>query len=230
MKPLSIFLGWDRREVAAYHTFAQSIIQHTRWPVSIAPLKQDALRECGVYTRAVDEKAATEFSLTRFLVPFLSAYEGISIFADCDMIAKADLFWLYAKAASDPTKAVWVCQHDYVPKHAVKMDGQANAAYPRKNWSSLMVFNNAACKALTPEYVNSATPAELHRFAWVPDAQIGSLPLTWNWLVSEYPENPDAKILHYTEGGPWFAQYRGCDHASDWYDAYGPLALTEVAA
>lgn len=221
---LNIYLGYDSREIVAYHTFAQSIIANASGPVSIIPLKQDQLRAMRAYTRPVDTKAATEFSLTRFLVPYLNGYEGYAIFADCDMIAKADVYELVVHAQAK-RKAVLCCQHDYVPKNAVKMDGQPNAAYPRKNWSSLMVFDCASCRVLTPEYVNTASPADLHRFAWCNDDRMGGLPLSWNWLVGEYEHNDNAKILHYTEGGPWFDAYRDVDHASDWYSVYNTLQL-----
>ena len=110
---------------------------------------------------------------------------------------------------------VAVCQHDYTPKDALKATG-LQTIYPRKNWSSLMVFNNAACRALTPEYVNAASPADLHRFAWAHG--VGSLPLDFNWLVGEYAPNPNARILHYTLGTPCFDAYRHCDHADLWFE------------
>lgn len=220
---LKLFIGYDPREAAAYHTLCHSITKRASGPVSITPLVQSALRAQGIYTRPVDTAASTEFSLTRFLVPYLSGYEGVSIFMDCDMIVKCDIYEVVADIHPedwDFLRPVWCCQHDYTPKNATKMDGQVQAAYPRKNWSSFMVFNNARCQSLTPEYVNSVSPADLHRFKWMPDEQIGSLPLEYNWLVGEYPGNPDAKILHYTEGGPWMRDYQDCDHANDWRDEY----------
>lgn len=220
MNPMKIFVGWDPREAAAYHTFTQSIIERASGPVSITPLVQSALRANGLYWRPPDEKAATQFSLTRFLIPALCNYEGVAIFADCDMLALGDIYHVLTDVAgaTDPRARVSVCKHDYIPKHAVKMDGVANATYPRKNWSSFMVFDCAKCTMLTPEYVNTATPAQLHRFEWAGDAPwaVGSLPLYWNWLVGEYPPNPAAKILHFTEGGPWFPQTADCDHANEW--------------
>jgi hypothetical protein len=213
MQPLRIFIGYDSREPVAYHVFAHSILARASQPVAIIPLKQDVLRLSGAYWRDIDAHAATEFSLTRFLVPYLSGYKGRSIFADCDMLAQADIVADLLPLV-DQQADVFVCQHDYAPTAHVKMDGQQNAAYPKKNWSSFMVFNNAHCRMLTPEYVNSATPAQLHRFEWA--HSVGSLPLEWNWLVGEYAPNAKRKILHYTLGGPWFRDYRNCDGATEW--------------
>ena len=240
---LKVFIGYDPREASAYHVFAHSLITKASQPIAVIPLIQSQLRDLGLYTRPPDEKAATEFSLTRFLVPALCDYEGLAIFADCDMLAMGNVAELVAlverhqehikkvQAAQKriggpgcPTDVVWCCMHDYTPKHAVKMDGQPNAAYPRKNWSSFMVFDCARCTMLTPEYVNSATPAQLHRFEWAGDS-VGGLPLEWNWLVGEYPPNPDAKILHYTEGGPWFKETVDCDHRNDWLAEWYRLEL-----
>lgn len=225
---LKIFIGYDPREAAAYHTLCHSIIKRASAPVAIIPLVQSQLRAQGIYTREIDTKAATEFSLTRFLVPYLSGYEGVSIFMDCDMVVKCDLVELALKAYKTTPAQVSVCKHDYVPKNAIKMDGQVQAAYPRKNWSSFMIFDCATCRVLTPEYVNSASPADLHRFVWADEKYLGSLPLEYNWLVGEYPKNDNAKILHYTEGGPWFWEYRDIDHARDWQREHDELVPPPV--
>lgn len=220
---LRVFLGFDSREPVAYHVAAHSILTTASAPVAIIPLVQNQLRTAGLYTRERGATEATEFSMTRFLVPYLSAYTGVSVFMDCDMVVRADIHSVPMHTgtwAGRDRPAVWCCQHDYAPKSAIKMDGQTQTTYPRKNWSSFMVFNNAKCQALTPEYVNTATGMQLHRLQWATDDQIGSLPLEWNWLVGEYPPNPDAKILHYTNGGPWFWETRNCDHRADWMDAY----------
>jgi hypothetical protein len=171
----------------------------------------------GVYKRARGPTESTEFSLTRFLVPHLSGYKGWSVFMDCDMLCLADIAELAAHAKGAADKAVLVCKHDYVPRTERKFLDQVQTRYPRKNWSSLMLFNNERCRALTPEYVNSASGLELHRFAWTEDARIGDLPLEWNWLVGEYDRNPAAKIVHYTLGGPYFDEYRDCDYAAEWF-------------
>jgi len=189
----------------------------------IAPLIQPVLRASLLYTRARGPTEATEFSMTRFLVPYLSGYEGISLFMDSDMLCLADIFDLLEAGLAD-LRAVAVCQHDYTPKGSVKMDGQQQTTYPRKNWSSLIVFNNDRCQALTPDCVNTATGLDLHRFNWLTDlAPVGSIPLEWNWLVGEYAANPAAKVLHYTLGGPWFRDYENCDHADLWREEYNRM-------
>ena len=213
---LRIFIGYDSKEPVAYHTLAHSIVRQSSVPVSIAPVMQSQLK--GIFTRPRGPTESTEFSLTRFLVPALSGFEGWSLFMDCDMLCRTDIGQLTAHLESNPDKAVLVCQHDYVPKTERKFLDQVQTKYPRKNWSSLMLFNNARCRALTPDYVNSATGLELHRFAWTQDALIGALQLEWNWLVGEYPHNAQAKIVHFTLGGPYFDEYRDCDYADEWRD------------
>lgn len=208
MTPLRIFVGYDSREPVALDVCCHSISQRSSGPISFVPL---ALRHLqGLYTRPPN--GTTEFSLTRFLVPYLSGYEGVSIFMDCDMLAQTDIYEVLKDC--DQAHAVSVCQHDYVPKPVAKATG-VQTSYPRKNWSSFMVFQNAKCTALTPDYVNTASPADLHRLTWA--SSVGSLPLDWNWLVGEYEPNPKARVLHYTLGTPCFHEYRNCDQSDLWY-------------
>ena len=211
---LRIFIGYDSREPVAYAVLSHSILARSTAPVWITPLVRGALLR--MYSRPRKATESTEFSFTRFLVPYLSRYEGWSVFMDCDMLCRADIWELMLYVVAQREKAVLVCKHDYTPKSATKMDGQIQTAYPRKNWSSLMVFNNARCKTLTREYVNTASGADLHQFGWVKDEEIGELPLTWNWLVDEYAPNPNAEMLHYTLGGPWMDGHERCDHADLW--------------
>jgi hypothetical protein len=173
-----------------------------------------------LYRRARGPTESTEFSLTRFLVPALSEYRGWSLFMDCDMLCRVDIAELAHEVERQPDKAVLVCKHDYVPRTPRKFLDQVQTRYPRKNWSSLMLFNNERCRALGVDYVNSASGLELHRFAWLDDGAIGGLPLEWNWLVGEYAYNPQAKIVHFTIGGPYFDEYRGCDYAPEWFAEY----------
>lgn len=238
---LRIFIGYDSREPVAYHVAAHSIISRASLPVSIAPLARHQLSE--VYWRLRNPMESTEFSLTRFLVPHLSMYRGYSLFMDCDMLVQADVGdlldvieaaspkTLVGRARFCPPEVVWVAKHNYTPKTETKMDGAVQTAYPCKNWSSVMLFNNERCRALSPEYVNTAPALDLHRFNWVvrPD-EIATLPLEWNWLVGEYAENPNAKILHYTLGGPWFKEYRDCPHADLWLAEYRAMTGVEYHA
>jgi hypothetical protein len=215
---LQIFIGYDSRESVAFYTLAHSILRRSSVPVSIAPLMQSQLK--GFYRRPRGPTESTEFSLTRFLVPALAGFSGWSVFMDCDMLCRADIAELQGHIERQRDKAVLVCQHDYVPKTERKFLDQVQTKYPRKNWSSLMIFNNERCRALTPDYVNTASGLDLHRFKWLDDGLIGSLPLEWNWLVEEYPHKPDAKVVHYTLGGPYFDDYRNCDYAREWFDEF----------
>ncbi len=212
---LRIYIGYDPRESVAFHTLSHSILRRSSVPVSIAPLVQRQLKK--LYWRPRGPTESTEFSMTRFLVPALSEYRGWSIFMDCDMLCRADVSELMKQAERQADKAVLVCKHEYVPKTERKFLDQVQTRYLRKNWSSLMLFNNERCRSLTPDYVNTASGLELHRFAWIDDAAIGELPLEWNWLVGEYDYNPGAKIVHFTIGGPYFPEYRDCDYAEEWF-------------
>ena len=211
---LQVYIGYDPRESVAFYTLAHSIFARSSIPLAIAPLMRRHLGH--LYTRSRGPTESTEFSLTRFLVPALSGYSGWSIYMDCDMLCRADIADLIALIERNADKAVLVCQHDYVPKTERKFLNQVQTRYTRKNWSSLMLFNNERCKALTSQYVSSATGLDLHRFAWIDDALIGSIPLEWNWLVGEYEYNPKARIAHFTRGGPYFPEYADCDYAAEW--------------
>ena len=215
---LPIYIGYDPRESVAFYTLAHSILRRSSVPISIAPLVQSQLK--GIYRRSRGPTESTEFSLTRFLVPYLSGFAGWSVFMDCDMLCRADISGLMAEAQRQGDKAVLVCKHDYVPKTERKFLDQVQTKYARKNWSSLMIFNNERCRALSVDYVNSASGLELHRFAWIDERAIGELPLEWNWLVGEYAYNPGAKIVHFTIGGPYFDAYRDCDYAGEWLAEY----------
>lgn len=222
MRPLRIFLGYDSREPLAYHVAAHSILRRASIPVAITPLVQPALRAAGLYWRARGPTESTEFSLTRFLVPLLCGYEGLAVFMDSDVLVRADVADLLA--ALDPTHAVSLVQHDYVPAATQKMGGLVQTAYPRKNWSSLIVFNNARCAGLTPAYVNTASGLELHRFAWLADDAIGRLPLAWNYLVGEGGQTTEPpKLVHFTTGGPWFSGYETVEYADLWRAEYAHL-------
>jgi hypothetical protein len=218
---LNVYIGYDPNETVAYHVLAHSILRRASIPVSIAPLMRSQLG--AMYRRERGPTESTEFSLTRFLVPALSGFHGWSLFMDCDMLCLADVAELASAIPRSGDKAVLVCQHDYVPRTERKFLDQVQTKYPRKNWSSVMLFNNARCRALSPEYVNTASGLDLHRFHWLKDEDIGDIPLQWNWLVGEYERTADAKIVHYTLGGPYFDEYRDCDYADEWREEHRRL-------
>jgi hypothetical protein len=215
---LKVFIGYDPKEEEAWSVCSFSILRHANEDVTTHPLKLNTLRELGLYTRELDKGAATEFSISRFLTPYLNANEGWVIFVDCDFLFTVDIKSVLV--GLDHSKAVYVVKHDYTPSKSLKMDGAAQSIYPRKNWSSFMAFNcsHPDVKSLTPDIVNSATPKYLHRFEWIKnDDHIGELPLTWNFLEGEYEvpkEIPNA--IHYTNGGPWFEDWQNVDFAEEW--------------
>jgi lipopolysaccharide biosynthesis glycosyltransferase len=211
-----IFVGFDSKEVVAYHVLAQSIIAHSSIPVLFSPIVLGHLD--GLFVRERNPLQSTEFSFSRFMVPYLSSYDGWSLFMDCDMLARADIAELWELC--DDRYAVMCVKHDYVPKSEQKFLGQVQTKYEKKNWSSVMLFNNAKCRALTPEFVNTATGLQLHQFKWLDsDEHVGALPIEWNHLVNEYDHRPDAKLVHFTDGGPYFDEYRNDEYADEWFAA-----------
>lgn len=206
---IKVFIGYDSNETIAYHVLAHSILRHANVPVSITPLVLHQLP----MTRERTPTQSTEFSFSRFLVPWLCGYEGQAIFADCDMLARTDIAELLDYRDGSP---VHVVKHDYIPKTEIKFLGQMQSNYLKKNWSSVMVFENDLCRALTPSVVNTATGLYLHQFRWA--ESVGSLPAEWNHLVGEYEPNPDAKLIHFTLGTPCFAKYADCEYAQEWRD------------
>lgn len=229
MTPLRVFVGYDPSEAVAYHVLAHSILRRASKAVSVIPLARSTLGL--IHKRSRGPRDSTDFAVTRFLVPQLSGYEGLSVYMDCDMLCRTDIHKVLEYVRGD--FAVWVCKHQYTPKGKVKFLGHEQHAYPRKNWSSFMVFNNRRCRALTPEFLETAPGLDLHGFAWLKDSEIGELPQDWNWLVGEYRQNPVARVLHYTNGGPWHQGYTDCDHATEWVrelkDAVHPLEAQVVA-
>jgi lipopolysaccharide biosynthesis glycosyltransferase len=212
---LRVFIGFDQQETVAYHVLCHSLLRHSTGPLSITPLVKSQL--ANVYHRKREPYETTDFSLTRFLVPNLSNYEGYALYLDCDMLCRSDPYELLLYGLAAPEQAVHVVKHNYTPSTTRKFLGHQQTVYPRKNWSSVMFFNNAKCRALSIEYINTTTPMALHRFEWLKDHEIGELPREWNWLVSEYKPNPRAKLLHYTLGAPCFEEYAKCDHADLWH-------------
>jgi lipopolysaccharide biosynthesis glycosyltransferase len=214
---IKIFIGYDPRETVAYHVLCHSILARAKRPVSITPLSLQNL--CHVTTRPMDPLQSTDFAFSRFLVPSLCDYEGWAIFMDCDMLLLDDISKLWS--LRDDRYAVQVVKHVHAPTEKTKFLGQKQTRYAKKNWSSVMLFNNAECKALTPHYVNHAPGLDLHQFLWLADDDlIGELPRRWNHLVGYYDETSKVSNAHYTQGGPWFKEYSDCDFSMEWWAEY----------
>ena len=216
---MKVFVGYDPREDIAYQVCKHSI--QTKQPeADVRPLVQKELRDAGWYTRPADKLASTEFTFTRFLVPELANFKGWAVFMDCDMILTTDIKELFDQA--DDRYAVMCVQHDYTPKEGMKMDGQKQTVYPRKNWSSVVLFNcgHPSNARLTQDMVNDPelNGAYFHRFSWLKDEEIGELDHTWNYLVGVYDDIKTPSLIHYTEGGPWFENYRNCEFHQLWKD------------
>ncbi|MDG2321815.1 MAG: hypothetical protein P8L79_16305 [Rhodospirillaceae bacterium] len=213
---IRIFVGYDSREAVAYHVLSHSILSRASEPVEIAPLMLSQLKK--VFWRESHPLQSTDFSFSRFLVPLLCDYQGWALFCDSDMLMLDDVASVWAER--DENFAVQVVKHDHKPSESKKFLDQSQSRYQKKNWSSVMLFNNARCKALTTDYVNTATGLELHQFKWLKDdSLIGDLPARWNHLVDYDPELPQDEVsfLHYTEGGPYFDAYKNCGYADLWF-------------
>lgn len=216
MEAIRVFVGYDPRESVAYHTFCQSVLEKASVPVSFTPLALNALKG---YSET-HEDGSNAFIYSRFLTPYLCDFNGWALFADGDMICQEDIAQLWA--LRDESKAVMVVKHDYKTKASVKYLGNKNQNYPRKNWSSVVLWNcgSEAHRILTPDFLMQQTGAFLHRFTWLDDGLIGELPREWNWLVTEYPHNPEAKLLHYTLGTPCFKDYESGDCSDVWHECH----------
>jgi lipopolysaccharide biosynthesis glycosyltransferase len=213
---IRVFIGYDGREAVAFNVLSHSINTRASVPVTIAPLMLSQLK--GLFRRERHGLQSTDFSFSRFLTPLLSGYEGWSLFCDCDMLMLDDIKTLWD--LRDDRYAVQVVKHDHKPADTTKFLGEPQRPYEKKNWSSVMLFNNAKCRALTADYVNTATGLELHQFKWLgDDSLIGELPHRWNHLVDYDPTVPADKVsfLHFTDGGPYFESYKSCSYADVWF-------------
>jgi hypothetical protein len=215
-----IYIGYDSREKVAYDVCKYSIEKRASKPVEIRSLNLELLRRRGLYWRKEDSLASTEFTYSRFLVPYLCNYVGNAVFVDCDFLFLADVWELLDQF--DPNKSIQCVQHDYKPTETVKMDGAQQTVYPRKNWSSLMLLNceHRDCKNLTISKVNTETGKYLHRFEWAKDENLGEISHLWNYLEGWYPSDGSPKAVHHTRGGPWFKEYQNVDWGKEWLEEY----------
>lgn len=203
------FIGFDPREAVAYHVCCQSILDNTDAQVAFYPVR-GSMRD-----------GSNTFTYARFLVPYLCGFNGRAIFLDGDMTVRADMAELWAADLS--YVGARVVKHDYKTKYPIKYLGNKNEDYPRKNWSSVVLWNCGFFpnRRLTPQYVERATGSHLHRFGWLSDQQIGDLPSEWNRLVLEEPLTDGDKIRHYTIGTPCFDDYTDSD--PEWWNAYARM-------
>ena len=222
---LKVFVGYDTREDISFQVCEHSILRHNIGidTVEIKPLIQDDLRKRNLYWRDVDKLGSTEFTFTRFLIPALMNYKGWALFCDSDIVFLENVSNLFQLV--NDKYAVMCVKHVHNPQVGLKMDGRQQLQYPRKNRSSVVLWNcgHPSNQNLTVDVINAedTTGKYLHRFAWLEDEEIGSLPHEWNWLVGWYREPKDGKpkALHYTEGGPWFKNNRECEYNKEWKTA-----------
>jgi hypothetical protein len=225
-QPIPIYIGFDPREAAGLYVFMQSVIHRTSKPVAFVPLHRPMLAGFDG-----QRDGTNAFIYSRFLVPYLQNYAGWAIFADgSDMVCVDDIVNLWA--LRDERFAVQVVKHDYQTKNPRKYIGTPmeadNGSYPRKNWSSLVLWNcgHPSNRRLTPELVTESPGSFLHRFHWLNDDQIGELPPEWNCLVGEQ-DTANASLLHHTLGIPGFNYYKHCDASEHWHRAYKQMLHVE---
>ena len=229
MKEINVYIGYDSRQDRppkynkvinpCYQVCKSSILKNSN-DVNVIPLKLTELIDKGIYYREVDPLASTEFTYSRFLVPYLNDFKGIAIFCDSDFLWQCDINDLLEYY--NHNNSVMCVQHDYTPKTDTKMDGVVQTSYPRKNWSSLMMFNceHKDIRNLSVENINTKEAKYLHRMKWTD--KIGEIPMTYNWLEGDYPNNMHPKVIHFTNGGPWHETWDG-DYKENWLKVYNEL-------
>ena len=215
---MKIYIGYDSSnygQEVAYRVCKRSIENYNK-AVEIFPIKLKELRAANVFNRPLDSRQSTEFTYTRFLTPYLARYAEKALFCDSDFLWRCDVNETLNFIKDD--QSISCVQHEYTEcTGKTKMDGLKQEWYPRKNWSSLMLFNSSHddCKNLTLEAVNKESPKYLHRMEWTTDEKIGSIPIEYNYLVGYYSkENP--KALHFTDGGPWHQDYVNVQYGEEW--------------
>ena len=211
IESIPIFIGYDYRERAATNVLIDSLYQHSSKSLAITPLVTKQLEAQDLYWREKDPRQSTEFTFTRFLVPYLMKFKGWAIFMDCDMLCLDDINKLW-EMRNDKYSLMCV-HHDQKINASSKFLGEIQTRYPKKNWSSLMLMNCERCKELSLDYVNTASAMELHQFLWLSDEkEIGELDhKKWNLLIEDEESNDNndkAKLVHWTLGGPWFKEKR----------------------
>ncbi len=232
----SIWIGFDQREANAFAVAVHSARKHLTQRIPIRGVVLDDLQREGLYARPMewrmsivdhpvmwdvisDFSMSTQHAIARFFVPQL-ARRGWALFTDGDFLFRSNLARIFD--GLDESKALYCVKHDHVPDSKVKMDGQVQSKYARKNWSSCMIFNcdHPANEGLTNELCNSVPGRDLHRFCWLDGADggdlIGDLDPAWNWLVGHSSPDIEPKAVHFTEGIPDMAGYEKVPYADEW--------------
>jgi len=225
----SLYIGFDPREACAFAVARESARRYMPRHYSLHGIVLDEMRAQGLYTRPTtrkdgrlfdeisDHPMATEFAISRFLTPIL-AKEGLALFMDADMLVRGSLVPAFDYAAAHPEYAVLCVKHQFEPPEGLKMDGQIQSRYARKNWSSVMIFNceHPANEQLTVDLINTVPGRELHALCWLKDEQIGTLPTQFNYLVGHTECDEDPVIVHMTDGIPTMPGYENCEYADEW--------------
>lgn len=212
---MNVVVGYDSKNIIATYTAVDSILEHASKPVKFTFLNKNTLN---VFVRERGKYDSTEFSISRFLTPYLCDYQGWSLYIDNDVIVKSDISYLFDNI--DDRYDVMVVKHDHNPKNDVKFLGNVQTKYERKNWSSVIMFNNSRCTNLTPDVVNSADGLYLHQFRWA--SSIGSIDNSWNVLAG-ITKSDRPNIIHYTDGMPYLKEAINCDYADEWIDVYNRI-------
>lgn len=229
MTPHRLFIGWDVSEWHAWNVARFSANALSRVPLEIRAIdllnlkarklysRPTQIRDNGYWDVISDAPMSTGHAISRFLVPHVCEYSGWALFTDGDVLFRHDVGQLFAMA--DPRYAVQVVQHEHQPTASAKMTGHMQTAYPRKNWSSVMLLHcgHPSNQALTPELVNTVPGRDLHRFCWLKDEEIGALPPEWNHLVGVSDLHPDPAIVHFTLGTPDMPGYEHAPYSDEWY-------------
>lgn len=237
MKPLKIYIGYDSREIDAYRVAVDSLLRHAKAPVSVTGLDIRSLQQHRLMRRPVKEvngrmwdvlscsTQSTEFATSRFLTPIL-AQDGFALFTDCDVVFLRDIYDMVRQVESE-TKALYVVKHQYQSIKTEKMDGQVQTVYPRKNWSSVMLFDcdHPSNQRINLDMINTLPGRDLHRFCWLSDSEIGDLDPGWNWLVGEQAKPDYLGIAHFTLGGPWLPNWKEQEHDRIWKQAFEAKTL-----
>ena len=222
-----VYIGFDSREKIASDVCEYSIKKNSSIDIEIKLLEKTKLEKKNLLYRKDDKLSSTEFTFSRFLIPHLNDYKGWAVFCDCDFLWLDDIKKLYEQR--DNKYAVMCVQHDYEPKSKTKMDGRKQLLYPRKNWSSMVLWNceHPENRKIDISTVNNQTGKFLHRFGWLDDSLIGKIDYKWNWLVGWYNFDNDKypSAIHYTEGGPWFENYKNCQFSDIWREYENEILL-----